>query len=296
MKPTKEEKHHTRLTAGGDRINYPDDVGTPTADMTLFKCLTNSIVSTPGARCVMVDIKDFYLCIPMKRLEYMRLKKTDIPEEIMREYKSQELVTEDGYVYCVITKGMYGLPQAGIIAQELLSDRLAEYGYHQSKIIPGLWTHETQRTTFTLVVDDFAIKIMSEQDTEHLIKALKIYYQITVDREATKYIGLTVEWDYANGKVHTHMPGYFPKAMTRFKHETPNKIQNSPHRHAEIQYGAKNQFVAEEEVSPLLNKEETKYIQAVAGTLLYYARAVDPTILPALSAIGTEKQNRHKKQ
>jgi hypothetical protein len=106
--------------------------------MTLFKCLMNSIISTPGARYIMVDIKDFYLCAPMKHPEYMRLKVTDIPEGIMREYKLQELVTQDGYMYCEITKGMYGLPQAGIIAQELLEERLAEYGYHQSKIIPGL--------------------------------------------------------------------------------------------------------------------------------------------------------------
>ncbi len=67
------------------------------------------------------------------------------------------------------------------------------------------------------------------------------------------------------------------------------KIQNYPHQYTAIQYGAKTQFVADEAVSPPLNKEETKYIQAVAGTLLYYARAVDPTILPALSAIGTEQ-------
>ena len=85
----------------------------------------------------MVDIKDFYLCTPMKRFEYMRLKITDIPEEIIREYELQALVTSDGYVYCEIQKGMYGLPQAGIIAQELLKEQLAKYGYHQSKIIPG---------------------------------------------------------------------------------------------------------------------------------------------------------------
>jgi hypothetical protein len=85
------------------------------------------------------------------------------------------------------------------------------------------------------------------------------------------------------------MPGYLPKAMMRFKHEKPNKIQNSLHRHTAIQYGAKTQFVADKEVFPPLNKEETKYIQAVAGTLLYYARAVDPTILPALSTIGNKQ-------
>jgi hypothetical protein len=61
FKPNKEEKEHMRLTAGGDRINYQSDCGTPTADMILFKILANSIRSTPNAKCIMMDIKDFYL-------------------------------------------------------------------------------------------------------------------------------------------------------------------------------------------------------------------------------------------
>jgi hypothetical protein len=186
MKPNKTETHRIRLTAGGDRINYPEDVGTPTADMTLFKCHANSIISTPGARCIMIDIKDFYLYTPMKRPEYMRLKITDIPDEIIEQYNLRELVDDNGYVYCEITKGMYGLPQAWIISQNQLATRLAKHGYHQSKIIPGLWTHETRPTTFTLVVDDFTIKIMSEDDANHLMNILKKDYTTTVDREATK--------------------------------------------------------------------------------------------------------------
>jgi hypothetical protein len=87
-----------------------------------------------------------------------------------------------------------------------LTERLAKHGYHQSKIIPGLWTHETRPITFTLVVDDFAIKIMSENNSDHLINVLKKDYTITVGREATKYISLTIEWDYENGKVHMHIP------------------------------------------------------------------------------------------
>jgi hypothetical protein len=86
LKPNKTEIHRTRLTAGGDRINYPEDVGTPTADMTLFKIHMNSIISTPGARCIMVDIKDFYLNTPMKRPKFMRLKITDIPDEVIDQY------------------------------------------------------------------------------------------------------------------------------------------------------------------------------------------------------------------
>ncbi len=55
-------------------------------------------------------------------------------------------MTADGYLYCKIQKGMYSLPQAGIIAQELLKECLAEHVYTQSKIIHGLWKHKTRPT------------------------------------------------------------------------------------------------------------------------------------------------------
>jgi hypothetical protein len=61
----------------------------------------------------------------------------------------------------------------------------------------------------------------------------------------------------------------------------------------------KTQYATDGDESPLLSTDETKYVQAVTGTLLYYARAVDPTILKALSSIATEQakptQNTLKK-
>jgi hypothetical protein len=81
---------------------------------------------------------------------------------------------------------MYGLPQSGIIAQELLKKRLPEYGYHQSKIINGFWKHKTKPICFTLVVDNFTVKYVSNEDAEHLINKIKKYYPMTVDKEATK--------------------------------------------------------------------------------------------------------------
>ena len=190
---------------------------------------------------------------------------------------------------------MYGLPQAGIIAQQLLEKRLAKHGYYQSKIIPGFWKHNMKPLCLTLVVDNFAIKFTSRTDATHLIDALKKDYTITVDWNATKYIGLTIAWDYENGKVHIHMPGYLEKTMTRFEHDKPNKPQNSPHPHKITQYGAKIQYVDDEDDSPPLSTAETKYIQAVTGTLLYYARAVDSTILPSLSSLATEQNKPTEK-
>ena len=67
--------------------------------MTLVKTMLSSVISTRGAKCVMLDIKDFYLNTPMKRYEYMPIKITNIPEKIIKEYKMHEIVTEDSYVY-----------------------------------------------------------------------------------------------------------------------------------------------------------------------------------------------------
>ncbi len=63
---------------------------------------------------------------------------------------------------------MYGLPQAGIIAQELLAKKLKEHGYFQSKTTLRLWTHEWHPIAFTLVVIDFGIKYVGEEHAQHL--------------------------------------------------------------------------------------------------------------------------------
>ncbi len=134
---------------------------------------------------------------------------------------------------------MYSLLQAGIIAQELLKKRLADYGYHQSKIINSFWKHKTRPICFALVINDFAVKYVNKADAEYLINAIKKNYPMTVDKQATKQIGLTIEWDYRNRKTHIHMPGCLQKALIRFNHETPDKIQNSLHPHVIPQYRAK---------------------------------------------------------
>jgi hypothetical protein len=60
---------------------------------------------------------------------------------------------------------------------------------------------------FCLAIDDFVVKYLNQEDADHLINAIRKYYPMTVDKEATKYIGLTIEWDYENRKAHFHMPG-----------------------------------------------------------------------------------------
>jgi len=68
---------------GGNIINYPDDVGTPTANLLLIKIFLNSVVLTRGATFAGADLTNFYLTTPLKRPEYTKIKLSDIPEEVI---------------------------------------------------------------------------------------------------------------------------------------------------------------------------------------------------------------------
>ncbi len=77
---------------------------------------------------------------------------------------------------------MYGLPQAGLLANELLEKRLNKHGYRQSKLVPGLWNHDTRPIQFTLVMDDFGVKYVGEEHAQHLKNTLEEHYKLTQDR------------------------------------------------------------------------------------------------------------------
>ena len=79
IRPTKEDAHRTRITVGGNRINYHSDVGTPTAHLETAKLLLNSVLSRSNAKFMTLDLANFYLMTTMEDFEYMRIKIDDIP-------------------------------------------------------------------------------------------------------------------------------------------------------------------------------------------------------------------------
>ena len=126
--PQKAEPHRTRITVGGDCINYPYKVTTETAELTTHKLLLNSVVSTPGARYMTADISNCYLGTPMDRAEYMFLPLLHIPDEIIQEY-DLTTIAKNGKVYTAINKGMYRLPQAELLANHKLKRDLLLQDY-----------------------------------------------------------------------------------------------------------------------------------------------------------------------
>ena len=115
-----------------------------------------------------------------------------------------------------IQKGMYGLPQAGKIANDKLKLHLYKFGYDPAPIAPGLRKHQTSPLQFPLLVDEFGIKYDRQEDITHLLDAHKTIYKISDDWDGKLYCGLNLEWDYYKMEVMVSMPNYVTKALHKF--------------------------------------------------------------------------------
>ncbi len=300
-RPEKKEKNRTRFTIGGNQINYPGEVATPTADLLVSKILFNSTISTPGAKLMTMDISNFYLNLPLPRPEYIRIKISNILEEIINKYQLREKASETGHVYIKANKGMYGLPQAGLIANKLLEQKLSKHEYRQSRIVPGLWKHNTRPIQFTLVVDDFGVKYVGKEHAIHLQKVLNEHCKLKCDWTGKRYIGITLDGDYKRRQVHLSMPGYVKKALKQLCHEMKQQ-QYSPYPCATIKYGATKQYATTESAAPQLDAQGKRFIQQLCRKFLYLGRAVDSTLLCPIRALAsqsstsTEDTMRYSKQ
>jgi hypothetical protein len=152
---------------GGDMLDYSGDVATSTADITTLKILINITLSTADAAMMIMDIKNYYLGTPLPRFEYMKMLLSRFPEEIVAKYNLEALAV-DGWLYIEIRKGMYGLKQASLLANQLLQTRLAPFGCYPAHHTPGIWLHKTRPISFSLVVDDFTVKYVGKENADLL--------------------------------------------------------------------------------------------------------------------------------
>ena len=288
-RPLKTEKYRVRLTVGGDVLEYNKDSSSPAASLLEAKLLLNSVISDAfqGARFMTIDIKDFFLQSFLEEPECLRIHKKYFFPDICEKYNINSLIAPDNYVYCKIIRGVYGLKQAAKLARDKLVDHLKPYGYYPDKYAQNIWKHKTRPTKFCLCVDDFGIKYNTEEDAEHLINALKTAYEITIDKEGTDFCGLKLHWNYQNGYVDINMPGYVQKALKKLEHNPPTIPQHAPHKWVPITYGKQIHQTEVDDTTPHLSSLETRHIQKIVGTFLYYARAVDNTIHPALNEIAS---------
>ena len=96
-------------------------------------------------------------------------------------------------------------------------------------------------TSFTLVVDDFGVKFVGKEHAQHLYDTLDRWYDVTTDWSGSKYVGITLKWDYDKRTLDTSVPGYVKGALHELQHPPPTKPQHTPAQARAIQYGKKIQ-------------------------------------------------------
>ncbi len=126
--PQKEDPNWIWITAGGNLINYPEELTTRTADITKSKLHWNSIFIMRKAKYMCLDIKNFYLLVQLDRYKYMRIWIGLFPPWIIKQYNLTNKEVYHWHIYLEMHKAVWGLPQAGILVNKLLQKRLAPMG------------------------------------------------------------------------------------------------------------------------------------------------------------------------
>jgi hypothetical protein len=184
---------------------------------------------------------------------------------------------------------VYGLPQAGRLSQLRLISHLKEHGYYQCPNAPCLFKHESRDIMFCLVVDDFGVRYGTQDDADHLINALRSHdYELTVKPKGDTYLGMHIS--FTPTSVSISMPGYIDKMLKRFRphYRLPtHRPAQTPGRYT-IPVYSKVQYANVDDSPPLAPDQRTE-LQAIIGTLLYYARAVDPTLLPIANELAYQQ-------
>ena len=276
-----------RVTAGGDKITYMGDVTAETASMETIKLLWNKLCSEQ-AEWMCIDIVDFYLGTPLEEPQWMWVPINMCPDATRSKFGLDRLAV-GGKVLARIDKGIYGLPQAGRLAREKLVGHLGTHGYQEMGHTPGLFRHGQRKITFTLVVDDFGVVYHERADAGHLIQTLEGGYQVKVDWEGRKYVGISTSYDRRRHTLTLSMPGYVAKAMRKLGIASGPRDVHSATVYTPPEYGRKGpQEAPQQDNTPEVGPEQATWLQRVVGIFLFYARAVDATMAFGVGKLSTE--------
>jgi hypothetical protein len=125
---------------------------------------------------------------------------------------------------------------------------------------------------------------------------IKKKYNISSNWKGGAYCGLTLDWEYEKHTVDLSMPGNIKAALHKYQHPAPARPEHAPHMWNQPIYGAKTQCVDDKTSSPALSDKDVNKLQHLRGTLLYYARAVDPPLVMPINVWHLNSQTPQKSQ
>jgi hypothetical protein len=127
----------------------------------------------------------------------------------------------NGFAYLKMRCAVWGLPQAGILANKLLQKHLLPHGYFKCPNTPSLWKHYMCPILFRLVVDNFKVKYVGKKNVDHLIKCIKMKNELSEDWAGDLYCRIKLNWDYTACTLDISMPGYMKNFCTSINIVSP---------------------------------------------------------------------------
>ena len=140
-------------------------------------------------------------------------------------------------------------------------------------------------------MDDFAVRYSTKADADHLIDCIREKYPFKVDWDAQQYIGINLEFNYTDRWVKMSMKGYVKQALQEFQHLHDKRHYNAPSHMPKTAYGQRIQYVQHDESDPM-TASDILHKQRVCGKFIFYARAIDNTMLHALNDIASSKNTK----
>jgi hypothetical protein len=170
--PQEEDPNRIQIIARGNLVMYELSPLVCTAVLGTAKLHWNSVISTQGAKYMCLDIKKNHLTARLEYFLYMQMPLVLFPEWIQEQY-NLKLLAYKGNVHLEMRRAVWGLPQAGILANKRLWHKLALLGCCKHVNTPGLWYHESHPISFTLIVNNIGVKYVNKEDVNHLVKSMK---------------------------------------------------------------------------------------------------------------------------
>jgi hypothetical protein len=132
-------------------------------------------------------------------------------------------------------------------------------------------------------------KYVNQDNIDHLIASIKKTYTLTKDWMDNLHCAIRLNWDCTKCTFGISIPGYIKKKLHQYSHIASKQVQNCPYTSAPKQSGSEAQAPLPLDSLPKLDKAGIKKVQKIVGSILHYARAVNMTVLVALSTIATNQ-------
>ena len=169
---------------------------------------------------------------------------------------------------------MYVIKQPDIIAYNQLFYHMDMHGYYPVPFTTGLWAHKTRENFLRCGL--LWSKCYPKDDENNLLNSIKRMYAISTDWEGLNYLRLTIYWNYSKEYVDILIPEYARKALDSLQRTKPKRSQYDPHHCSVPAYGKRLLIAQVIDDRDIIDINATNRMHSIVGTILYYARLVDP--------------------